>query len=95
MFCLMVEFHLSAQPETLRRLPRTHTLLAVAGARLGERPPRPRSLFNTERPLLYFPSSIAEAELAILCGGAGGRGGFSLSLAPAAASGVRVRDRRR
>ncbi|KAK2502104.1 hypothetical protein MC885_008123 [Smutsia gigantea] len=50
---------------------------------------------NIERPLLYFPSSIAEAELAILCGGAGGRGGIYLSLAPAAASGVRVRGRRR
>lgn len=41
MFCLMVEFHLSAQPETLRRLSRTRTPLAAAGARLREKPPRP------------------------------------------------------
>lgn len=41
MFCLMVEFHLSAQPETSRLLPQSGAALAAAGARLEDQPPVP------------------------------------------------------
>ena len=41
MFCLMVEFRLSAQPETLRLLPQPGAPWAASGARLGHKPPVP------------------------------------------------------